>query len=77
MKKVLIYGFTQNQAVFLTPAVNCILGECKIFAANDAVDVNLKNESETVIIVTIGGEIPSNIPDNASTAAISVEGIAK
>lgn len=40
MKKVLIYGFTQNQAVFLTPAVNCILGECKIFAANDAVEIS-------------------------------------
>lgn len=43
--------------------------------ASDAVDVDLDNNTENVIIVTIGGEIPTQNPDNASTAAITVEGI--
>ena len=43
--------------------------------ANDAIEVALTNKSEEPIFVTIGGELPPVNPDNASTAAISVEGV--
>lgn len=43
--------------------------------ANDAIDVNVDNKSEEPVFVTVGGELPSTNPDNASTAAITVEGI--
>lgn len=42
---------------------------------NDAIDVNVTNNSEEPVVVTVDGEIPSGNPDNASTAAITVEGI--
>ena len=51
MKRVLFYGFTQNQAVFLTPAVKCILGECKIFTANDAVEISKSPQTYDIICI--------------------------
>ena len=51
MTKVLIFGFTQNQVVFLTPVVNYILGECKIFTLNDAIEITKSQEPYDAILI--------------------------
>ena len=43
--------------------------------ANDAIDVEVANQSEEPVIVLVGGELPTTNPDDASTAAIKVEGV--
>ena len=42
---------------------------------NDAISVLVNNQSEEPVIVLIGGELPTTNPDDASTAAIKVEGV--
>ncbi len=43
--------------------------------ANDAIDVDVANKSEEPVVVLVGGELPTTNPDDASTAAIKVEGV--
>ena len=38
-------------------------------------DVDVANQSEEPVIVLVGGELPTTNPDDASTAAIKVEGV--
>lgn len=55
MKKILIYGFSQNQAVFLTPTVKYLFGNSKIFMAND--DASLAKSAETYDIICINASM--------------------
>lgn len=55
MKNVLIYGFSQNQAVFLTPTVKYLVGKCKIFTGEDA--LTIKNSSQSYDILCINASL--------------------
>ncbi|WP_027727298.1 hypothetical protein [Treponema sp. C6A8] len=55
MKKVLIYGFPQNQAVFLTPTVNFLFGNCRIFFAGTTDE--LKNSPEQFDSICINASL--------------------
>lgn len=51
MKNVLIFGFTQNQAVFLTTTVRTILGACKITIADEVIEIINSKEPYDVICI--------------------------
>lgn len=55
MKKVLIYGFSLNQAVFLSTTVNCIFEDCRIFIVEDLHE--LKKSSETYDAICINASL--------------------
>lgn len=54
MKRVLLYGFNTNQAIFITPSVRYILGTCRTVIIENSIDLKRASDDFDIICVNCG-----------------------